>query len=81
MYMTRTVSVRDLRQHLGPCLKQVAAGNQLVVQNRGRPVARIIPEPAADEAGDDPHPLRGSVRHVGRDFDAPVPGLWKALKG
>jgi prevent-host-death family protein len=38
-----TVGVRELRDHLSAYLDEVKAGGELVVTERGRPVARLIP--------------------------------------
>lgn len=37
------VGVRELRDHLSRWLDEVKAGRELVVTERGRPVARVIP--------------------------------------
>jgi prevent-host-death family protein len=37
------VGVRQLRDHLSRYLEQVAGGSEVVVTDRGRPVARIVP--------------------------------------
>jgi prevent-host-death family protein len=37
------VGVRELRAHLSRYLKRVAAGEEFVVTERGRPVARLAP--------------------------------------
>ena len=80
MYMTKTMAVHAFRQQLGRCLSRVAAGDQVVVTSRGRPVARLIPEPGGEALAGEAHPLRGSVRKMSRDFDAPMDGLWDALR-
>jgi prevent-host-death family protein len=41
--MTRSVGVRELRQNLSRYLERVKAGEALVVTERGREVARLIP--------------------------------------
>jgi prevent-host-death family protein len=38
----REVGIRDLRDHLSAWLDQVREGHELVVTERGRPVARIV---------------------------------------
>lgn len=38
-----TVGIRDLRNHLSAYLHRVKAGESVVVTNRGKPVARIVP--------------------------------------
>jgi prevent-host-death family protein len=41
----RTVELRELRSRLSECLREVKGGRSIVVTERGRPVARIVPEP------------------------------------
>lgn len=41
------ISIRDLKAHLSEYLQRVEAGDTIVVKNRKRTVARIIPEHAA----------------------------------
>lgn len=38
-----SVGVRELRQHASDLLRRVAAGESIVVTDRGRPVARLSP--------------------------------------
>lgn len=37
------VGIRELRDHLSKYLEQVQAGDALVVTDRGRPIARVVP--------------------------------------
>ena len=39
----KTASVRDLRNHYGKLLFWVKSGEEVVIQERGRAVARLIP--------------------------------------
>lgn len=51
--MTSTVAIRELRQNLSRYLRRVEAGESLVVTDRGRGVARLVPlasEPYAELA-------------------------------
>lgn len=75
--MTRSVSVRELREQLGPLLEKVERGEQLVVTRRGKPIARIVSEPAASAETISRYPLRGSVVSMSEDFDEPLGGLWE----
>lgn len=43
--MRSTVGVRELRQNLSKYLDRVKAGEALVVTERGREVARLVPSP------------------------------------
>jgi prevent-host-death family protein len=47
--MWDTVGVRELRQNLSKYLDRVKAGEALVVTERGRVVARLVPSGAAAE--------------------------------
>jgi prevent-host-death family protein len=38
----REVGIRELREHLSRFLDEVRAGRELIVTDRGRPVARIV---------------------------------------
>lgn len=41
-----TIGVRELRDHLSSYLEEVKAGGELVVTERGRPIARLVPASA-----------------------------------
>jgi len=40
----RTATVRDLRNHYTSLLSWVSAGEEIIITQRGKPVARLIPE-------------------------------------
>lgn len=40
----RTATVRDLRNHYTSLLSWVSAGEEIVITQRGKPVARLVPE-------------------------------------
>jgi len=44
----RTATVRDLRNHYTSLLSWVSAGEEIVITQRGKPVARLIPEKPAE---------------------------------
>lgn len=52
MYMSNTVGVAELRQHLTRYLRRVAEGERLVVTDRNRPVAELGPPPTTGAALD-----------------------------
>jgi prevent-host-death family protein len=41
--MQESIGVRELNQHTRQVLDQVRAGDSVIVTDRGRPVARIVP--------------------------------------
>ncbi len=40
--------IRDLRDHLSRHLERVRSGEELLVTDRGRPIARLVPVEGAD---------------------------------
>jgi prevent-host-death family protein len=42
-YMMRTAGVREARQHLSALLDEVRKGREIVITERGRPVAKLVP--------------------------------------
>lgn len=40
----RTATVRDLRNHYTSLLGWISAGEEIIITQRGKPVARLIPE-------------------------------------
>lgn len=67
----KTVNIHEAKTHLSRLLKRVAAGEEIVIANAGRPVARLVPVVdggAPRELGFAPEGLR-----IAEDFDAPLP--------
>lgn len=64
------VGVHEAKTHLSRLLERVEAGEEIIIQRRGRPVARLSAvSPSA-------RPAFGTDRAVvviGDDFDAPLP--------
>jgi len=60
-HMQETVGVRELRQNLSKYLERVKAGENLVVTERGREVARLVP------SGDGPY------AEMARELGATIP--------
>ena len=40
----KTATVRDLRNHYTGLLRWIAAGEEIVITRRGKPLARLVPE-------------------------------------
>ena len=72
-------TTRALRAHLRETLAQAAKGREVVITLRGKPYVRIVPI-TSEEATANRYPLRGSVRFIADDFDAPMPDMWDALQ-
>ena len=52
MYMSDTVGIAELRQHLTRYLRRVEQGERLIVTDRNRPVAELGPPPTTGAALD-----------------------------
>ena len=68
--MTKSVGVHEAKTHLSRLLAEGAAGQEVIIANRGVAVARLIPVTNTEgrTLGSD----RG-VFEVPEDFDAPLP--------
>ena len=67
-----SVNVYEAKTKFSKLLQRVAAGEEIVISNRGVPVAQLIPFPQERKG---PRPLgmdKGRV-HISDDFDAPLP--------
>ena len=70
---TRQIGAFEAKTRLSELLKQVSRGHVYRITRRGRPVAELRPVTPSGR-----RPRFGSDRGrivIGRDFDAPVPGL------
>jgi prevent-host-death family protein len=74
-YMTRPeqVGVRELRQNLSVYVQRVKRGETLVVTERGKPVARLMP--AVGDSVLDRMIADGQVRPATRDWEGLPPPL------
>ena len=69
--MKKEVNVHEAKTQLSRLLQRVAAGEEIVIANRGVPVARLVPvlrAKARRELGIESEHLK-----VADDFDAPLP--------
>ena len=57
-----TVSVAKAKAHLSEILAEVEAGEEVIITRRGKPVARIVPEPAVASSVFDLAALRAFVQ-------------------
>ena len=65
--MTTTVSVEEAQSNLPQIIGQLGVSDQVVITQDEQPVARLVPV-APRKLGT----LRGSVKYMASDFDAPL---------
>ena len=70
----KAVSVRDLRNKFGKIAKWLEAGQTVQILKRGRPIARLTPEPSSKCLLGS---LEGSAQ-IPDDIDDPLPVQWEA---
>ena len=75
---TRQVGVREFRDHLTTLLRDVAAGQTLLVAAHGKVLAELRPPPPA-AVPRHPGALRGQVR-MAADFDATPDDILDAME-
>jgi prevent-host-death family protein len=69
--MSKTVNTHEAKTQLSKLLVRVQAGEEIIIANAGRPVARLVPiDP--DVGTRTPGTAAGQVA-VAPDFDAPLP--------
>ena len=61
----RSTNIADLRNHLTQYLREVRAGEEIVVRDRQRPIARIIPFSVEDDDQSDADLVAGGLMRKG----------------
>lgn len=64
------VQIAEAKAHLSALLERVEAGEEIVIARRGKPVARLIPEPRANRSAADV--FREVWAAGGLDIEAPT---------
>jgi len=67
----RTAGIREARQHLSELLEEVRKGREVVITDRGRPVAKLAPVGPSGAFPD--------LRRVRRAYRGSAPGLSDAV--
>ena len=66
----KTVSILEAKTHLSRLLQRVAAGEEIVIARRDRPIARLVP--MTGRPAFTPGQFAGRIR-MSDDFDDPLP--------
>jgi prevent-host-death family protein len=73
----RSTNIADLRNHLTRYLKEVRAGEEIVVRDRQLPFAKIVPLAHDDEAEDSALVASGLMRRAERTLPA---SFWRVRR-
>ena len=71
--MTRTVSVDEAQEKLQDLLAQALAGNEVIITEHGKPVARLVPVLVAPPKKKRVAGLNRGTIWTSDDFDQPLP--------
>ncbi|OFW11729.1 MAG: hypothetical protein A3H96_24595 [Acidobacteria bacterium RIFCSPLOWO2_02_FULL_67_36] len=74
----RSTNIADLRNHLTRYLREVRAGEEIVVRDRQRPIARIVPFALGDQDADDLALVAAGLMRKGSG--ALASSFWKARR-
>jgi prevent-host-death family protein len=74
----RSTNIADLRNHLTQYLQEVRAGEEIIVRDRQRPIARIVPFTIDDDDADDAALIAGGLMRKGTGRIAP--SFWSARR-
>ena len=67
--MTRSVGIGEAKTNFSKLVREVEAGEEIVVRRGNEPVARIVPARRGDIGGFGS--MKGEIR-IGQDFDEPL---------
>ena len=73
------VNVHQAKTHLSQLLQEVEQGQEVVIARSGVPIARLVAWQAPLQAIAAPGAMRGQIQ-LSDDFDAPLEGLFEALR-
>ena len=69
------VSIEEARAKLSELIHELHPGDEVVITEGERPVARLLPATAPARKARQLGTLRGTVKYVAPDFDAPLEGF------
>jgi len=64
------VQIAEAKAHLSALVERVEAGEEIIIARRGKPVARLIPEPSGGRSAADV--FRHAWAQGGLDIEAPA---------
>ncbi len=74
----RSANIADLRDHLTQYLREVRAGREIVVRDRQRPIAKIVPLSVNDDDADESALVAAGLM---RKAESPLPrSFWRGRR-
>jgi prevent-host-death family protein len=73
LFVTKTVNLDEAQEELQDLLALVLAGNEVVITEHGKPVARLVPVPVAAANKKRVAGLNRGAIWTSEDFDQPLP--------
>jgi prevent-host-death family protein len=74
----RSANIAELRNRLTQYLREVRAGEEIIVRDRQRPIAKIVPLSVDDESADDAALVAAGLMKKAR---RPLPGVfWRTRR-
>jgi prevent-host-death family protein len=70
--MTRVFNLYEAKNQLSSLVDRAASGEEIVIAKHGRPMAKLVPVPAAKKEPREQLDLLG-LTYMADDFDAPLP--------
>ena len=74
----RSANIAELRNRLTQYLQEVRAGEEIIVRDRQRPIAKIVPFTVDDDDADDAALVAGGLMRKGSG--TLPPSFWKARR-
>lgn len=74
-----TVNIHEAKTHLSGLLKEVEAGQEVIISKAGRPIAKIVAYLPARPRIAPPGSLAASGAWLADDFDAPIDEVFESL--
>jgi prevent-host-death family protein len=77
----QNVNVHEAKTHLSKLLAQVLAGEEIIINKSGKPIAKLVAVRAENASKRKAGLLKGKI-NISADFDAPLPkGLLLKFEG
>jgi prevent-host-death family protein len=70
--MTKVVNLSEAKRRLSSLVARAAAGEEIVIAKRGKPIVRLMPMPVERKARREPSGAM-KIKWISPDFDDPLP--------